>query len=442
MKKIFLFLILMGITPLLFGQMVFETGSWADVKAKALKENKLIFVDMYTSWCGPCKIMVNNIFPLPQSGDFYNKNFVLYKIDAEKGEGVAIAKEYGVNSFPTYLFVDGTGKLFYRSGGSMPVEKFIKEGEKALVQFADKKPIEEWDAEYLKKKKDPAFVKEYITKRELLKLDNSDILDVYVKIAKPEEILNKEFLKNVISNNGKINAGGPFFNFMMDHFEKLPEVSGMSRQMLVYNMPFLTTLYSINKAAKNNDEKFFAQILEGNKRLAALSNDTMSEFHLKSVYFNKTKQGARLAEIAQAYADALIASVPEALEKDKVSWDKYLNGISEKPEQLKGKTAADLAMSFSFMRTNQASGLSYRIRDLSLAVSTLCDNKDLKYKALEWAYTATLLFENFSNYEAIAVAYYQLGNKKDGKYWLERCKAIIPPQAPDDIKDRVNSRER
>lgn len=442
MKKTILLLILMGIAPMMFGQMVFETGSWTDVKAKAIKENKLIFIDMYTSWCGPCKVMVNTIFPLPQSGEFYNKHFVLYKVDAEKGEGVAIAKQYGVNSYPTYLFVDGTGKVFYRSGGSMPVEKFIKEGETALAQFADKKTIEEWDAEYLRKKNDPAFVREYIAKRELLKLDNSDVLDGYVGIAKKEEMLTKEFLKNVISSNGKINAGGPFFNFLMEHFEKLPEISGMSREMLLYNFPFLTTLYSVGKAAKTNDEVFFERILEGNKRLAELSGDSISDLYLRSLYYSKTKQGEKLAAMACEYAEALLSSVPEILEKDKAGWDKYLEGISQKPEQLQGKSTQDLALTFSFRRTNQASGLSYKIRDLALNVSALCEDRELKYKALEWAYTASLLFENFSNYEAIAVAYYELGNKKGGKYWLDRCKAILPSQAPDDIRSRVDGRER
>ena len=64
----------------LFAQMHFETGDWASVQTKAKENGKLIFIDFYTTWCGPCKQMSKNIFPLKEVGDFYNKHFVNYKI--------------------------------------------------------------------------------------------------------------------------------------------------------------------------------------------------------------------------------------------------------------------------------------------------------------------------------------------------------------------------
>lgn len=150
----------------------------------AKKENKLVFVDNYTSWCGPCKKMVSEIFPLKEVGDFYNANFICYKLDCEKGDGVEVAKTYQIMSFPTYLYVDGNGKLFYRSGAYMPAEKFIEEGKIALAEFSDKRTIEEWEALYAKKKNNASFVKGYIAKRNRAKLDNADIFDQYVSIEK------------------------------------------------------------------------------------------------------------------------------------------------------------------------------------------------------------------------------------------------------------------
>ncbi|RKD99774.1 thioredoxin family protein [Marinifilum flexuosum] len=110
----------------------FEHGDWASVKAKAQQENKIIFIDFYTSWCGPCKQMAKNIFPLENVGDFYNKNFVCYKLDAEKGEGVALAKKYGVKSYPTYIFTDSKGEFLHQGNGSMPAGNFINFGKEAL----------------------------------------------------------------------------------------------------------------------------------------------------------------------------------------------------------------------------------------------------------------------------------------------------------------------
>ena len=107
--------------PLLcFSQgITFEQGSWSEVLAKAKQTNKPVFVDVYASWCGPCKTMSKEIFPLKSVGDVYNASFVCYQIDAEKGEGVELANKYNVTAYPTYLFVKADGTLFSRELGSM-----------------------------------------------------------------------------------------------------------------------------------------------------------------------------------------------------------------------------------------------------------------------------------------------------------------------------------
>ncbi|WP_228376947.1 thioredoxin family protein [Chryseobacterium vrystaatense] len=104
----------------------FEDGSFTAILAKAKKENKLVFVDAYASWCGPCKLMVKNIFPLQTVGDFYNSHFVNAKIDMEKGEGIDLAKKYNVKAFPTYLFINGDGEEVHRKLGYVEEKDFIQ----------------------------------------------------------------------------------------------------------------------------------------------------------------------------------------------------------------------------------------------------------------------------------------------------------------------------
>lgn len=94
-------------TVFAFGQGIqFENSDFKTIIAKAKKENKLIFLDAYTDWCTPCKMMVKNIFPLKSVGDYYNANFINAKIDMEKGEGIELAKKFGVKVYPSYLFIN------------------------------------------------------------------------------------------------------------------------------------------------------------------------------------------------------------------------------------------------------------------------------------------------------------------------------------------------
>ena len=71
----------------------FFHGTWAEGVAKAKAENKKIFIDFFTEWCGPCLNMALTVFPQPEVGEAYNKDFVCMKIDAEKGEGVEFARK-------------------------------------------------------------------------------------------------------------------------------------------------------------------------------------------------------------------------------------------------------------------------------------------------------------------------------------------------------------
>ena len=58
--------------------------SFASVLKKAKAENKPIFIDFYTTWCGPCKFMDETVFELEQVGDLFNENFINIKVNPER----------------------------------------------------------------------------------------------------------------------------------------------------------------------------------------------------------------------------------------------------------------------------------------------------------------------------------------------------------------------
>jgi len=129
------------------GGMKFEHGlSWAEIQAKAKAENKYIIMDCFTTWCGPCKFMDKNIFPLKESGDFFNANYINVRVQfdstANDNEEVKswhndmkqIEKEYGIAAYPTYLIFDPNGVAVHRAVGStVKAEEFIAKGKDGMV---------------------------------------------------------------------------------------------------------------------------------------------------------------------------------------------------------------------------------------------------------------------------------------------------------------------
>jgi len=89
---------------------------------------KPIFLDFYTDWCGPCRVMDREVFKDGSLATFFNANFINLKVNAEKGEGVALAREFGVSAYPTLLFLDAQGLEKKRVVGITMAPKLLKIG--------------------------------------------------------------------------------------------------------------------------------------------------------------------------------------------------------------------------------------------------------------------------------------------------------------------------
>ena len=96
----------------------FESGTWNEILAKAKAENKTIFVDVYTVWCGPCKHVSETVFPQEKVGEIYNSRFINFKMDAESPAGEEFVKTYPVIGYPTFFFIDGNGKVIHTIVGA------------------------------------------------------------------------------------------------------------------------------------------------------------------------------------------------------------------------------------------------------------------------------------------------------------------------------------
>lgn len=136
----------------------FEKGTWQEALNKAKAENKLIFMDCYTSWCGPCKMLARDVFTDPDVAKFFNEHFVNVKFDMEKGEGVTLKEKYGVNAFPTLNFIDAQGELQHCLVGAAPAEILLGQAQKVL----DGKGLTALTQAYADGNREPEFVTSYL----------------------------------------------------------------------------------------------------------------------------------------------------------------------------------------------------------------------------------------------------------------------------------------
>ena len=104
----------------------FRVLSFSEALKRAEVEDKLLFVDCFTTWCGPCKRLSKVVFKDSLVADYFNRHFVNLKMDMEKGEGVELRKKYGVHAYPTLLFINSSGEVVYRLVGAEDAPELLK----------------------------------------------------------------------------------------------------------------------------------------------------------------------------------------------------------------------------------------------------------------------------------------------------------------------------
>ncbi|TDQ77907.1 thioredoxin family protein [Sphingobacterium yanglingense] len=203
----------------------FEEGTWAEIKAKAVKENKAIFMDCYTSWCGPCKQLARDVFTNNDVADFYNANFINAKFDMEKGEGPGLAKEYAVRAYPTLLFIAADGKLISNREGALDVTAFLKLGKNSVSGES----IESLLSTYESGQRDAAFMVKFMNRMEGQKQNISAIIEDYFSKVPQAEWSSKD--NWYLINRYVRRADSPVFAYVLGHraaYEKMYSAEAVS----------------------------------------------------------------------------------------------------------------------------------------------------------------------------------------------------------------------
>ncbi len=265
-RHLYLFLFLITFQAGLLAQ---DTGirfiheEWQTALEEARKQDKIIFVDAYTTWCGPCKWMAKNTFTDEAVAKFYNEHFVNVKLDMEKGEGLEFAKQYGVQAYPTLLFIDKEGQLVHIGLGARPPEMFLELGEAALDP--DRR-VGELIRAYEQGKRAPDFLRKYA----LAALDAGlpqapQLVEEYLKTQ--EDWLTEANAELVVKGLKAVRYNrmtrSPLFTFVKDNLDALSRYHDRAE---LENLLFSAVLYSYPRGQRPDDatlEKAVDEVLPG-----------------------------------------------------------------------------------------------------------------------------------------------------------------------------------
>lgn len=195
-------------------------------KAKkiAAKENKIIFVDGYTTWCGPCKWMDANVFVDPKVSKFFNNSFVNLKMDLEKGEGVDFASHYQTTAFPTFYFLSSTGEVLHKIRGACDAQTIMEVAYEALRPETQ---LVGYQRRYANGLKDAEFLKSYAMLLKKLRLeDNPAIVMDYLDA---QSDWSGEVNSKFIYDNAGIDLDNKLMQYIVTHVQQFYEHVGTAK---------------------------------------------------------------------------------------------------------------------------------------------------------------------------------------------------------------------
>ncbi len=349
----------------------FEKGKdWSDLLAMAKASDKLIFMDAYTTWCGPCKKMTRDIFPQKVVGDYYNENFISVKIDMEKGEGISLAEKYNVRAYPTLLYINGDGDLIHRMAGYMEANDLIDLGKQALDPSRNLVAL---DKKYKDGNRDADFLRKY-TEVRYGAADGSHgvVADEYLKTQDDwgtEE--NMRFIMQFVDN-----PDTEAFDYLVKNREKFNKTFGAGQVTgKIQNLIYMKIYYAETQPSLPEIEKMFQ------KYFPADAGKVFANF--KMSYYRQL--GDR-----EGYANAAI-------------------------ERFKKYKSDD------YSEYNEAAWTFYEVID---------DPKQLK-KALKWARKSVKMANRYENNDTVAHLYHKLGKNAKAIRYANKAIAIAKADGED-----------
>ncbi|MBD0824242.1 thioredoxin family protein [Aestuariibaculum marinum] len=332
-KKIVVFILsLMPFLGIAQG-MNFEHITLEEALNKAKAENKLVFIDFYTAWCGPCKKMAREIFPLSTVGEMYNKNFINLKLDAEK-EGEAIAKQYNVTGYPTFLYLDTNGKVLLKDSAYRPEDMFLDMAQRAISSLDSEYSLENLKNEFPNRLNDEQFLKMYIKKMDEFGQDISEGVDAWLKVQTEMDESSPEMLKYLLKNSRNILIGGKGEQILDENYDTYMKQASSFEAKMLSRIKTQILNGTFDTAVRNKDAELMKVYIEAYKQQPEnrIKEDDLLEAEL--IYYEMLDDDTSYKTITANYINNLIeqTSIEEIKTADEKSYNMYKKAYDNDPK--------------------------------------------------------------------------------------------------------------
>jgi len=293
---------------------------------QAKAQDKLVFIDFHTEWCGPCKRLAAGPFKEQANGDFFNQHFISLKLDAEK-EGRKAASRYQVRSYPTLLFVNGDGEIVHR-GASRNGDDLIGFGKEALNAVNAKYSWEKLQELFPDKQDDEAFLKIYYQKMVEFGADASEGIDAWLKVQTEFDESSEEMMQFLLKNQVNMYCGTKaeeIFNANYDHYLAL--ASG-TQKIIVERFRQGMFSHTVRKAKRSGSASLMQVLIDRYQKygIKPRSDENLQTFQMD--YYRFSKDYDAFKRLAETYVDSLMTleSVKEIHEEDAKDYDRFAKG--------------------------------------------------------------------------------------------------------------------
>ena len=330
----------------------FSDQSWQQLLLQAEKENKLIFLDAYTTWCGPCRMMDKDVFPDKALGKYYNEHFINAQIDMEGEEGLPLSRKYQIKAYPSLLYINGTGEVVHRIVGYHEAEQLLEAGKTAMDPELNLKGL---TGRFEAGEKDPDFLlKLAIGRANAMEDGHMEALEAYFETQKdwgtPE---NLELLFTFTDD-----LDSPLFDYLAQNRPDFEMLFG--KEAVVQKLQYMVNQKLYQRVGESFDLEQVDQLYE--KAYPDMAEQLSARFRVD--YYRMAGDQEQLLEATINYLDKYQSE--DAMELNNAAWNFF--ELVDDPAQLK--------------------------------------------KALAWAQRSVELDPGYYNHDTLASLYYKLGQKK------------------------------